>query len=233
MNTKEEFSQLQTQHQQILDSAGEGIYGLDCDGNITFSNASATAILGWRHEDVVGKKAHDVHHHSHADGSPYPRDECPIYAALHDGEVHRVDDEVFWHIDGSCVPVEYTSTPIVKGGKLDGAVVVFRDISERKELGRQREAAFEEIKQLKDLLEQERDYLRDEINITVNFGDIIGESLALKRTLAKVEAVAATSANVLVLGESGVGKEMIARAIHTKSERLTWWRRRARSWTSR
>ena len=220
MNTKEEFSQLQTQHQQILDSAGEGIYGLDCDGNITFSNASATAILGWRHEDVVGKKAHDVHHHSHADGSPYPRDECPIYAALHDGEVHRVDDEVFWHIDGSCVPVEYTSTPIVKGGKLDGAVVVFRDISERKELGRQREAAFEEIKQLKDLLEQERDYLRDEINITVNFGDIIGESLALKRTLAKVEAVAATSANVLVLGESGVGKEMIARAIHTKSERL-------------
>lgn len=219
MTAKNELSQLQTQHQQILDSAGEGIYGLDRDGRITFSNASATVILGWRHEDVVGKSAHDVHHHSHVDGSMYPRDECPIYAALHDGEVHRVDCEVFWHIDGTSVPVEYTSTPIVKDGKPNGAVVVFRDISERKELERQRQAAFEEIKHLKDQLEQERDYLRDEINITVNFGEIIGESLALKRTLTRVEAVANTSANVLVLGESGVGKEMIARAIHTKSDR--------------
>jgi len=219
MATIDELSRLQIEHQQILDSAGEGIYGLNCDGGITFSNAAATAILGWKHEDVVGKSAHDVHHHSHADGSVYPREECPIYAALVDGEIHRVDDEVFWHIDGSCVPVEYTSTPILNNGKLDGAVVVFRDISDRRELERQREAAFEEIKHLKDQLEQERDYLRDEINITVNFGEIIGESLALRRTLEKVEAVARTSANVLILGESGVGKEMIARAIHSKSDR--------------
>jgi len=98
-------------------------------------------------------------------------------------------------------------------------VVVFRDISKRKEIERQREEAFEEIKSLKELLEHERDYLRDEINITVNFGEIIGESQALKRTLAQIEAVARTPVSVLILGESGVGKEMIARAIHTKSDR--------------
>ena len=72
---------------------------------------------------------------------------------------------------------------------------------------------------LKEQLEQERDYLRDEINVTVNFGEIIGDSQALKRTLAQIEAVAQTPVSVLILGESGVGKEMIARAIHMKSGR--------------
>ena len=216
----EQLSRLQTQHQFILDAAGEGIYGLNCDGNITFSNAAATDILGWKIEDVHGQSAHEVHHHSHSDGSKYPRIECPIYAALNDGEIHRVEHEVFWHINGSAVPVEYISTPIKQDGKLNGAVVIFRDISERKEIERQREVAYGEIKDLKEQLEQERDYLREEINVTVSFGEIIGESQALKRTLAQIEAVARTPVNVLILGESGVGKEMIARAIHTKSDRL-------------
>lgn len=73
---------------------------------------------------------------------------------------------------------EDTSTPILNDGKPDGAVVVFRDITQRKELEIQRQAAFDEIKKLKDQLEQERDYLRDEINIAVNFGEVIGESQA-------------------------------------------------------
>lgn len=215
-----ELSLLQTQHQLILDAAGEGIYGLNCDGNITFSNAAATEILGWKIEDVHGQSAHGVHHHSHSDGSKYPREECPIYAALHDGEIHRVDDEVFWHIDGSAVPVEYISTPIWQDGKLNGAVVIFRDISERKEIEHQREEAYGEIKNLKEQLEQERDYLREEINLNASFGEIIGDSQALKRTLSQIEAVAQTPVSVLILGESGVGKEMIARAIHTKSDRV-------------
>lgn len=215
-----ELSQLQEQYSLILDAAGEGIYGLDSYGHLTFGNSAAEGIVGWHTNHVIGQKAHDVHHHSHPDGSPYPREQCPIYAALTDGEVHRIEDEVFWHADGHAVPVEYTSTPILKDGKPDGAVVVFRDISNRKELEQQRAAAFEEIKNLKEQLEQERDYLRDEINVTSNFGEIIGESQALKRTLAQIEAVAPTPANVLVLGESGVGKEMIARAIHQKSDRV-------------
>ncbi len=219
MKSSEALSRLLTQHQLILDAAGEGIYGLDCDGKITFSNTAASEILGWKIEDVHGQSAHGVHHHSHADGSKYPREECPIYAALQDGEIHRVDNEVFWHIDGSAVPVEYISTPIREDGKLSGAVVIFRDISERREIERQREAAYDEIKCLKEQLEQERDYLREEINVSANFGEIIGDSQALDRTLAQIEAVAQTPVSVLILGESGVGKEMIARAIHTKSKR--------------
>jgi len=213
------LDQLQTEHQLILDAAGEGIYGLDRDGRATFGNRAAEEILGWRTGKILGRKVHDVHHHSRADGSSYPVEECPVYAALTDGEVHYVDDEVFWHADGTAIPVEYTSTPILKNGKPDGAVVIFRNVSQRRELERQRAEAFAEIRALKEQLEEERDYLRDEINVTLNFGEIIGESDALKRTLAQIEAVAPTPANVLVLGESGVGKEMIARAIHLKGGR--------------
>lgn len=217
--TDSDLVRLQTTHQLILSSAGEGIYGLDCEGLTTFVNAAAIRILGWKESSVMGKPLHDIHHHSHKDGSHYPRDECPIYAALRDGKVHQVNDEVFWHEDGHCVPVEYTSTPIREGGVLKGAVVVFRDISDRINVEQEREIAFEEVKALKKQLEQERDYLRDEINISSHFGEIIGESQALKRTLAQIDAVANTPTSVLVLGESGVGKELIARGIHANSDR--------------
>jgi PAS domain S-box-containing protein len=219
MISNDELRRLQTRHQLILDSAGEGVYGLDADGNTTFANAAATRILGWHGKDVIGQPLHDIHHHSHEDGSPYPREECPIYKAIRDGQVHQLDSEVFWRTDGSSVPVEYTSTPIIEDGEITGAVVVFRDISERKEIERQREEAWREIVRLKEQLELERDYLRDEINVNSNFGEIIGSSQALKRTLSQIEAVASTSASVLVNGESGVGKEMIARAIHLHSPR--------------
>ncbi|MCH7671356.1 MAG: sigma 54-interacting transcriptional regulator [Proteobacteria bacterium] len=215
----EELEKVRTDYQLILEAMGEGIYGLDSEGLITFSNAASTAILGWKGEDVLGRSAHEIHHHSHADGSNYPREQCPIYAAITDGEVHRVDNEVFWHTDGSAVPVEYTSTPIMRDGVPVGAVAVFRDISDRKKIEKQRELAYEEIKSLKEKLELERDYLRDEVNTVGNFGEIIGDSEALKRTLSQVEAVAQTPASVLILGESGVGKEAIARAIHCKSDR--------------
>ena len=217
--TVSDLKRLQSENQLILDAAGEGIYGLNCQGEATFVNAAAVDILGWQEKDILGKPIHDIHHHSHPDGSHYPREECPIYAALNDGEIHRVDNEVFWSVEGQPVPVEYTSTPIWQDEKLAGAVVVFRDVSERKKMELQREKDFEEIKFLKEQLENERDYLRDEINVTINYGEIIGESQALKRTLAQIEAVAKTPTSVLILGESGVGKEMIARAIHSNSER--------------
>ncbi len=206
-------------HHLILGAAGEGIYGLDSDGRATFVNQAAVRILGWRESEVIGVSLHDLHHHTHLDGSPYPQVECPIYAALKDGEVHQVCDEVFWHSDGHAVPVEYTSTPIWENGELMGAVVIFRDISERVRIEEERERAFAEIKLLKEQLELERDYLRDEINISSNFGEIIGESQALKRTLQQIDAVAKTPTSVLILGESGVGKEMVARAIHLHSDR--------------
>lgn len=219
-NNNKKLDPLQeTTQKLILGAVGEGIYGLDCEGRTTFANTAATNILGWNEADIIGKPLHDIHHHSHADGSPYAKEDCPIYAALKDGEVHKVCDEVFWHADGHCVSVEYVSTPIWDEGKLKGAVVIFRDVSEQRVSESEREAAFEQIKCLKEQLELERDYLMYEINTTSDFGEMVGTSQSLKRTLNQIDAVAATPASVLVLGESGVGKELIARAIHAHSDR--------------
>ncbi len=216
---QEELGRVRRRHELILEAAGEGVYGLDADGRTTFVNRAATEILGWREEDILGQVVHDVHHHSHADGTPYPREQCPVYLALTDGKFHREDAEVFWHSDGRSVPVEYTSTPIREDGRITGAVVVFRDVSERRRLEQQREESFREISRLKDQLERERDYLRDEIRVTSQYSGIVGASQALRRTLEQIEAVAATPVNVLIRGETGVGKEGIARAIHDRSNR--------------
>lgn len=215
----DELARLKNQHETLLESAGEGIYGISKDGEATFINAQAEKLLGWSQSDVVGRSIHEVHHHSHPDGRPYPRDECPIYAAISDGAVHRVDHEVFWTRDGRAVPVEYTSTPIMRDGQPDGAVVVFRDISARKQLEQERDLAFGQVKELNRQLEQEKEYLREEVEHAIDFGEIVGKSDSLKNTLTQIDAVASTPVNVLVHGESGVGKEMIARAIHARSNR--------------
>ena len=210
---------LQQQNELILDSAGEGIYGLYSDGNTTFVNPAAAQMLGWTSDELMGKPAHDVHHHTRADGSPYPRTACPIYAALKDGEVHRVDNEVFWRQNGSSFPVEYTSTPIREHGKLVGAVVVFRDITERKQAEEQLRQVLAEVERLKNQLQAENVYLQEEIKLEHNFADILSHSDAMKQVLHKVEQVAATDATVLILGETGTGKELLARAVHALSPR--------------
>ena len=98
-------------------------------------------------------------------------------------------------------------------------VVIARDVTEQKRAAAERQAAFEEVARLKDALERERDYLREEVDTSLHFGEIVGESPALTRVLAQVEAVATTNASVLITGETGVGKELVTRAIHAKSRR--------------
>ena len=211
---------LERRNQLILRCAGEGIYGLDRDGMTTFVNPAAAEMLGWTADELVGKPQHDTIHHSEPDGSTFPREDCPIYSAFNDGKVHRVDDEVFWRKDGTSMPVEYVSTPIRdEAGELAGAVVTFNDITERKRQQEALELALAEVEQLKDRLQAENLYLREEIQGNHNFKEMIGQSDALAKTKHRIDQVAATDATVLVLGETGVGKELIARAIHNLSNR--------------
>ncbi len=386
------LKRLKRQDELILNAAGEGIYGLDSEGRTTFVNPAAAKMIGWDAEELIGKPQHDILHHSKPDGTPYPREDCPIYAAFKDGIVHHVDIEAFWRKDGTSFPVEYTSTPIWEDGKLVGAVVVFKDITERKwaeealnetlaqlskknryetiigtvtrsvhqsinlqevlenavesmsknidkvqhaaiylvesneavmkahrgyldwfvrRVGRipypkgltwktiiegktrycadvdqdnsigpagreagiksyvsmpitceaktvgalnvsslqkntfseeevnlleivtqqigiainnakQAEAlrkALEEVEQLKDRLQAENVYLQEEIKTEYDFEEIVGQSEALQKVLRKVEQVAPTNTTVLIQGETGTGKELIARAIHSLSPR--------------
>ena len=127
------LEQLRRQHQLILNAVGEGVYGLDLEGNVRFVNPAAAAMIGWPMEELIGKSMHAVLHHSYPDGSHYPREACPIYAAFQDGSIRRVTDEVFWRQDGTSFPVEYISTPMHdEAGQLIGAVVTFRDITQRR-----------------------------------------------------------------------------------------------------
>jgi PAS domain S-box-containing protein len=121
------------QNELLLTSAGEGIYGVDAQGLTTFVNPAASAMLGWEPEELIGEPHHALIHHTRADGSPYPAEACPIYAAYRDGAVHRGDEELFWRKDGTSFPVAYTSTPIEENGHLLGAVATFRDITRQKE----------------------------------------------------------------------------------------------------
>jgi PAS domain S-box-containing protein len=213
------FERIEKQNQLILSAAGEGIYGLDAEGKTTFVNPAAERILGWSTDDMVGHDAHLMFHHAHADGSHFPVQQCPIHASFSDGQVHHVDNEVFWHKNGDAIPVEYTSTPIFEMGRLVGAVVLFRDIRERKYAEQQLRDALAEVETLKQRLELENEYLQEEIKAELNHRDIVGNSPAVAKLIKQIEMVAPTNANVLISGESGTGKELIARAIHAGSTR--------------
>ncbi len=339
--------ELLKRYELILTAAGEGIYGLDRNGLGTFVNPAAIEMTGWTEEDVIGQAMHNKHHHSRVDGRYYPKEECPIYAALQDGEVHHITDEVFWRKDGTCFPVHYTSTPIrengviigavvifqnvsrikqaeaelaklqrhnelvltaagegicgfdckgqltfinpagatilgwaetqtsgrsicdifginepdpkkscpvnniiqgkkryeasdksflrddgfsfpvdfistpiMEAGELQGVVMVFKDITERKQGEEKLKSALSEIKQLKNRLQQENIYLQEQIYHAHQFEDILGQSPLLKEVLRQLEQVAPTETSVLILGETGTGKELFARALHNISLRV-------------
>ena len=128
----EKLERLSRQNELILTSAGEGIYGLDLAERTTFLNPAAEQMLGYEPGELTGRHQHDIFRHLRDDGVPYPEDDCPVHAALRDGRVHASSDEVFWRKDGTTFPVEYVSTPIRQHGEVVGAVVTFRDITQRR-----------------------------------------------------------------------------------------------------
>ena len=213
------FQEFERENQLLLDAVGEGIYGLDTEGITTFVNPAAERILGYTSEQLAGRKMHSIVHHSRADGSHFKAEHCPILAAFRDGIVHTSEDDVFWHKSGRPVDVEFTSTPIRDNGYTVGAVVIFRDVSEKKKDKKRLLAALDEVESLKNRLELENAYLQEEINSSFNHHQIIGHSPAVKNILQQISLVAPTAATVLISGESGSGKELIARAIHETSER--------------
>jgi PAS domain S-box-containing protein len=123
---------LREQQEQILTAAGEGIYGIDKKGITTFVNPAAAKMLGWKPEELIGRSQHYTIHHTKTDGTPYPEEECPISAALKDGQVHHGTDEIYFRKDGSRFPVDYISTPVIENGEIQGAVLTFADVSTRK-----------------------------------------------------------------------------------------------------
>jgi PAS domain S-box-containing protein len=127
------------QRELILESADDGIYGIDLDGKLSFINDAGARMLGYSPEDLTGRDFHDAIQHSHADGTPYSRAVSPILEALRRSEPVRMTNEVFWRRDGTAIPVEYSANPLVEDGRTSGIVVAFQDVTERRRLERMKD----------------------------------------------------------------------------------------------
>ena len=140
------LSKLQKEHELILNSVGEGIHMIDCNGTIIFENPAAARLLGCNVWDLMGKPGHATIHHTRADGSNYPVTECHICNTFRTGQKSHVSDEVFWRKDGTSFPVEYTAVPVRdERGEIIGAIVVFSDITERKRLEGEQTRTYQQL----------------------------------------------------------------------------------------
>jgi PAS domain S-box-containing protein len=132
LSTQEALQESKEKISQILNSTSEGIYGLDLNGNCTFCNPSGIRILRYNNEDdLIGENIHDLVHHTKADGTPYPKDNCATHRAIAKGEYIHRDREILWRSDGTSFSAELWAHPISRGNELIGAVVTFIDITER------------------------------------------------------------------------------------------------------
>jgi len=126
--------QSEEQVRLLLDSTAEGMFGVDLDAKCTFCNRAALSMLGHLTEqDLIGKNMHATVHHTRADGTPNPIEECRPLAAIRTGGNVTVVDELLWRADGSCFPADMSSYPMRRNGDIVGAVISFHDISERKQ----------------------------------------------------------------------------------------------------
>jgi PAS domain S-box-containing protein len=137
IKTDQQVEKLNHQNRLLLESAGEGIYGVDIKGRTTFMNPAAARMTGFTEAEMLGRNQHELLHHTRADGSGYPVCDCPVHATISTKKTHIVIDEVFWKKDGSSFPVEYVVTPVLEDDEVIGAVVLFSDITSRKTLEKQ------------------------------------------------------------------------------------------------
>jgi PAS domain S-box-containing protein len=151
VRAEEDLRALIRQSNSILESVGDGIYGLDLEGRVTVINPAAAQMLGYRQEEVLGRNMHQLVHHTKPDGQPYPWEECPIHASLSGFETVRVSTDVFWRKDGTSFPVDYVARPQIdtdrrpgrrgesEEEKAVGVVVAFTDTTERSALDRMKD----------------------------------------------------------------------------------------------
>ncbi len=170
----------------LLESSGEGIYGLDTSGRCVFCNPAGARMLGYENPaDLLGQDMHALIHHSRRDGSPLPTAACRASQSYLDGLPAHADDEVLWRKDGNSFPVEYRSYPIYQDDRLQGAVVTFTDISERKR-------AETDLRAAHDALARERALLAERVRERTAELDLANAELA-RTARAKDEFLASMS----------------------------------------
>jgi diguanylate cyclase (GGDEF)-like protein/PAS domain S-box-containing protein len=139
---EERAADLRRENDLILNAAGDGIYRTDVEGRATYVNPAAAEMLGYEPGELDGTLIHELVHHTHPDGTPHRQRDCPAGQTARDGRPRRRPDDIFWRKDGTPIRIDFTSTPIEVDGRPAGAVVVFSDVTERREMeGRLRRLA--------------------------------------------------------------------------------------------
>jgi PAS domain S-box-containing protein len=191
------------------------LHTVDTEGLVVTVTDHWLRKLGYTRDEVIGRPITDFF--SAADRRTYTKGK--LKELIEKGAFTDLQRQMVTR-DGRVI--DLVSSAIVHradNGAVDHMLVASKDVTERNRAERRLRQALAENARLRDELERERDYLREEVNVAMNFGQIVGRSPALKRMLERVEAVAQTPANVLLQGESGVGKELVAHAIHVRSAR--------------
>ncbi|HEX6997594.1 MAG TPA: sigma 54-interacting transcriptional regulator [Gammaproteobacteria bacterium] len=209
-----EQARLERHYRELYRSTPAMLHTVDSKGRITHVSDHWLKKLGYRREEVIGRLIVDFW----AEESLAEYGD-KLLATIAQGELENAPRR---YLTKSGEVIEALVSAFAdrdENGNVRALLVASKDVTERNRAERQLRAAFEENARLREELERERDYLREEVQVSMNFGRIIGESPALKKMLARIEAVAQTSASVLVQGESGVGKELVAHVIHARSPR--------------
>lgn len=173
------LAHLNRQHQLILNSTGEGICGMNLQGQIRFINPAAAKMLGYAPEELIGMEQHQTIHYAYSNGKPYLPKNCPICNAINTGYFNHVDNEVFWRKDGTFFPVEYIIAPLVENGHATGAVLSFNDITMRKQaeatLKQAKEAAEQANLAKSQFLANMSHELRTPLNAIIGYSEILIE----------------------------------------------------------
>jgi PAS domain S-box-containing protein len=185
---EEERQKLLSDKLLLLESTGEGIYGVDLQGRCTFVNKAAARMLGYQPDELLGQNMHGLVHHHRLDGSPYRSEECRIYGVLLSGRGVHVDDEVMWRKDGTAFPVVYSSFPVREQERITGAVVAFTDITDRKRTEEQLRDTLDRARTLSQRVNAVRE--EERTRIARELHDELGVRLTcLKLDLARLQSV--------------------------------------------
>jgi PAS domain S-box-containing protein len=208
-------ARMEEHYRELYRATPAMLHTVDSRGRIVHVSDRWLRKLGYRREEVLGRMITDFM----AEESRATLDGGRLQDVIAHGELEN-EPRHYVTKAGEIIEVVVSATADRDpNGKVSALMVAAKDVTERNRAERQLRAAFEENARLREELERERDYLREEVQVSMNFGRIIGESPALKKMLARLEAVAQTSASVLIQGESGVGKELVAHVIHARSPR--------------
>jgi len=191
------------------------LHTVDAKGRVLHVSDHWLRKLGYRREEVIGRAITDFF----SEGTRATLPQQHLESIIAHGALRNEPRELVTK-SGDLIEVLISSAEDRdEDGKVRALLVACKDVTERNQAERKLRAAFEENARLREELERERDYLREEVQVSMNFGRVIGESPALRKMLARLEAVAQTDASVLIQGESGVGKELVAHVIHASSAR--------------